>query len=345
MLEIAGQRVPEHFGNPEAEYAAARAGAVVIPRSHEGRLRALDQDRLDLLQRMSTQDLDQMEAGEARFTVLTTAIARMVDVLWVLNRSETALCLTSPGKAAAVRRWLAGHIFYNDKVKFEDASADLGQLGLYGPRAGLVAEALLPGASSLVENRFLEQDGLIVLRGRPLAGDSFTVIAPVERIPEVWEQAVRAGAVPAGEAAFQMLRLAAGQPEAGHEITEDYIPLEANLWHAVSFSKGCYIGQEIIARMESRGKLARRLCGIRLEAPVAVGTGVSANGVNAGSVTSAGVVPGLGPVALAFLKTAAAEPGTPVVVGSVHGVVAPLPFSPPTSHLSLHSSHLPPPPA
>jgi aminomethyltransferase len=335
--ESAGQSVPEHFGDPEAEYAAALAGAVVIPRSHEGRLRALGRDRLDLLQRMSTQELSQMEVGEARLTVLTTAIARMVDVLWVLNRSETALCLTSPGRAAAVRRWLAGYIFYNDQVKFEDASAELGQFGLYGPRAGAVAEALLPGAGSLAENRFLEQDGLIVLRGRPLAGDGFTVIAPVERLPGVWEQAVGAGAVPAGEAAFQMLRLAAGQPEAGREITEDYLPLEANLWHTVSFSKGCYIGQEIIARMESRGKLARRLCGIRLEAPVAVGAEVSANAVNAGRVTSAGIVPGLGPVALAFLKTAAAEPGTPVTIGPVNGVVSPLPFQPLTSNFKLQT--------
>jgi len=333
MMEIAGQPVPQHFGDPGAEYAAAQTGAVIIPRSHEGRVRAVGRDRLDLLHRMSTNDLTTMEVGEARFTVLTTAIARMVDVLWVLNRGETALCLTSPGRATAVRRWLAGYIFYNDQVKFEDASAELGQLGLYGPRAAAMAEALLPGAGAVAENRFLEREGLIVLRGRPLAGDGFTLIAPVERLPALWDQGVGAGAVPAGEAAYQMLRLAAGQPEVGHEISEDYIPLEANLWHAVSFSKGCYIGQEIIARMESRGKLARRLVGIKLEAPVSVGAGVMAGGVQAGTVTSAGDVPGLGPVALAFLKTAVAEPATPVAVGGVKGIVSPVPFPPPTFNL------------
>jgi aminomethyltransferase len=323
-IEIAGQRVPWDFGDPAAEYAAARRGAVVVPRSHEGRVRAVGRDRLDLLQRMSTNDLTNMALGEARPTVLTTAIGRMVDVLTVLNRGETALCLTSPGRATAIRKWLSGYIFFRDEVKFEDATSELGQLGIYGPRAGAVAGTLVGGAEALVENRFVEREGLLVLR---LPGDRYSVIVPADRMEAVWDQAVAVGATPAGEAAYQMLRLAAGLPEGSHEITEEYIPLEANLWHAVSFSKGCYIGQEIIARMESRGKLARRLCGIRLDAPVAEGREVHVGDVVVGKVTSAGTLPDLGPVALAYLKTAAAEPGTRVRVGEVSGVVAELPFA------------------
>jgi aminomethyltransferase len=268
--------------------------------------------------------------GQARTTVLTTAIARIVDVLWVLNRGETALALTSAARATAVRRWLAGYIFFNDQVKFEDASAALGQLGLHGAQAAAAAEALLPGAGALADDHFVEQDGVIVLRGRPLAGQGFSVIAPAEQIPALWERALAAGAVPAGEDAFQWLRLAAGQPYAGHELTEDYIPLEANLWDAVSFNKGCYIGQEIIARMESRGKLARRLLGLKLAAPVERGAQVrvgAADGTLAGTVTSAGVLPDQGPVALSFLKTSQAEVGTKVVVGEVEGEVVALPFS------------------
>jgi aminomethyltransferase len=325
-VEIAGASVPSHYGHPEAEYRAGRTGAVVLRRSHEGRLRAIGRDRLDLLQRMSTQDLLPMTVGEARETVLTTPIARIVDLLWVLHLGETALCLTSPGRATAVRRWLAGYIFFRDEVKLLDVSAELGQLGLYGPQAGAVAETLLPGAAALAENRALEQAGVIVLRGRPLAGDGFSVIAPIDRIEALWAQAQAAGATPAGEAAFQGLRLAAGAPYVGHELTEAYIPLEANLWPAVSFHKGCYIGQEIIARMESRGKLARRLVGLRLEAPVAVGAAVAVDGVTVGTVTSAGVLPDLGPAALAFLKTAHCEPGTAVSVENTAGVVAALPF-------------------
>jgi aminomethyltransferase len=328
-VEIAGLKVARHFGDPAAEYAAAQQGVVVVPRGHEGRVRAVGRDRLDLLHRMSTNSLNDLPVGQARATVLTTAIARIVDVLWVLNRGETALAVTSAGRATDVRRWLAGYIFYNDQVKFEDTGAALGQLGLYGPRAAEAAEALLPGAGALAAGHFLDQDDVIAWRGRPLAGDGYTVIAPADQLPALWARALTAGAVPAGEDAFQLLRLQAGQPYTGHELTEDYIPLEANLWDAVSFTKGCYIGQEIIARMESRGKLARRLLGLKLVQPVEQGAEVrvgAPDGPVAGKATTAGVLPDYGPVALAFLKTSQAEVGTQVVVGSTTGEVVALPF-------------------
>jgi len=333
-IEIAGQAVPRRYGAVADEYHAAHAGAVAIWRNHEGRVRAVGRDRLDLLHRMSTNDLLSLPAGQVRPTVLTTPIARIIDQLWVLNRGETVLCLTSPGRATAVRRWLAGYIFYNDQVKFVDAGTELGQLGLYGPWAGTIAEALQPGAAGLPENHFLDAAAdaptgeQLVLRTRPLAGDGFTIIAPVARLEALWSAALAAGAVPAGEDAYQLLRLEAGQP-GNPELTEDYIPLEANLWPAVDFHKGCYIGQEIIARMESRGKLARRLAGLRLAAPVAAGAEVRAaeGAAPAGTVTSAGELPGLGPVALAYLKTAQADVGTKVTAGGVAGEVVPLPFA------------------
>lgn len=329
MVEIGGVAVARHFGDATAEYRAGQRGVVVVPRGHEGRVRAVGRDRLDLLHRMSTNNLNDLPVGEARQTVLTTAIARIVDLLWVLNRGETVLALTSAGRATAVRRWLAGYIFYNDQVKFEDAGSTFGQLGLYGPRAAEAAEACLAGSVALPANHFVEQAGVIALHGRPLAGDGYTLIAPMEQIPSLWERALAAGAVPAGEDAFQLLRLQAGMPYTGHELTEDYIPLEANLWDAVSFNKGCYIGQEIIARMESRGKLARRLLGLKLAAPVAPGADVrvgQAEGAVAGKVTSAGVLPDYGPVALSFLKTNQVEVGTSVVVGGVEGVAVAVPF-------------------
>jgi aminomethyltransferase len=336
MVTLAGDALPAHFGDPAAEYAAAHRGAVAVWRTHEGRVRAVDRDRLDLLHRMSTNDLTDMAPGDARLTVLTTAIARMVDVLWVLNRGETVLAVTGPGRAMAVRRWLAGYVFYNDKVRFEDASGELGQFGVYGPGAAAVAEALLPGAGALAENRFLDKGDWLMARGRPLSGDGFTIIGQAALMSELWAGALAAGAAPAGETAYQWLRLEAGRPEGGadgmaqvgQEVTEDYIPLEANLWDAVSFTKGCYIGQEIIARMESRGKLARRLVGLRLEAPVAIGAEVrpAAGGQTAGRVTSAGVLPDHGPVALAYLKTALADSGTPILVEETAGTVVELPF-------------------
>jgi aminomethyltransferase len=248
----------------------------------------------------------------------------MVDAPWVLQRGETALLLTGPGQGEAVRRWLSGYVFYNDQVKFEAAEA-LAQFALYGPHAGGILGAVVPGAEALAPGQLIECDGLLALRGHPFE-TGFTLLVPAERGAAAWAQLGAAGAVAGDAGAYQSLRVALGEPEAGREISEGYIPLEANLWSAVSFSKGCYIGQEIIARMESRGKLARRLVGLRLSAPVPEGAEVFAGEALVGQVTSTAVLPETGPVALAFLKSAAAEAGARVRVGEAHGVVTELPL-------------------
>lgn len=311
---------------PQELFTAAHTQAVVINRSAEGRVHLLGRDRLDLMHRMSTNEVKELPVGHARQTVLTTAIARMVDAPWILNRGETAMMITGVGRATAVRRWLAGYIFFRDEVKLTDASAELGQLGVYGAQAAEITEALFPGAAALAENTFFERDGVIVWRGRALAGEGFTVIAPAAQVESLQTQLVERGARLADDATYNLLRLAAGQPEAGHELTEDYIPLETDLWGAVSFTKGCYIGQEIIARMESRGKLARRLAGVALSAPVEIGAKITAGGAEVGTITTAGVLPEVGPVALSVLKSGACELGTAVEVNGVGGVVRALPF-------------------
>src|SRR5262245_54567447 len=130
-----------------AQFAAAHPGAVAGLRNREGRPRAVGRDGLVRPHRMSANDLASLAVGEAAPDVLTSAITGIVDQLWVLNPGDSVLCLTSPGRATRVRRWLSGYIFYNDKVKFEDASAELGQIGLFGPRAAEVAEAVQPGAA------------------------------------------------------------------------------------------------------------------------------------------------------------------------------------------------------
>ncbi|MBI3764061.1 MAG: folate-binding protein YgfZ [Chloroflexi bacterium] len=313
-------------GKIAREHEAARRGAIVVDRSHEGRIRATGRDRNDLLHRMSTNDLTQMQVGEARPTVLTTAIARIVDLVWVLNYPNDLLMLVGPRQATNVRRWLSKYVFFQDEVVFTDASETSGQLGVYGPKAGDVAEALLPGAGRLTENHFLLEGDLTILRARPLAGDGFTVIAPSAQIPELKAKAQNAGAVQAGEDTYQVLRVEAGQPYTGNELSEAHIPLEANLWGAVSFTKGCYIGQEIIARMESRGRLAKTLVGLKLAAEVVPGAEVRCDGVNVGVVSSAVVSPQAGPIALAFVKPAFAETGAQLDIGGVAGEVAAFPI-------------------
>jgi aminomethyltransferase len=150
----------------------------------------------------------------------------------------------------------------------------------------------------------LERVKVYVHRTDAVAGDGYFVMCDSEDAGAVWQQLLGANITPAEADAFDYLRIESGLPRFGHEITEDYIPLEAGLWRDVSFSKGCYIGQEIIARMESRGRLAKQLVRLQADAPVPVAVDVQARGRAAGRITSAGDGPA-GPLALGYVKSRA----------------------------------------
>ncbi|MBI4769394.1 MAG: glycine cleavage system protein T [Chloroflexi bacterium] len=302
-------------------YTAIVSGCGIADVSDHARLWAEGRDRIDLIHRMSTNDLLNMAENEGRATVLTTAVARMVDRIVVINLAERALVLGSAGMAPAIRRWLAGYIFFQDEVRFVDATAGSGQFVLFGPTAGAVAEALIPGAGALQPFNVLHREGLILGRGDPLAGSSFFGVASKDQLTQWTSASAAAGAVAADRELYQLVRVESGLPEIGHEIGEGYIPLEAGLWGDVSFTKGCYIGQEIIARMESRGKLAKRLMGVLAEGPLTAG--VEFEG---GVVTSAAHSPRLGWIGLAFVLTVRAEPGAGVDIAGTRATIAALPF-------------------
>ncbi len=297
-------------------YEAAHTGSVLIDRSVEGRFELLDRDRLDLLHRMSTNDFTTLQPGEGRATVLTTALARIIDRLIVYNRGETALAICGVERVATVRGWLQRHIFFQDKVKTRDVSAETCQFGLFGLTAGTVAEQIAPGASKLPLHHFMEVTfadvSSLIARSFPMAGDGYTIIAPAAEREKLETALLNLESVqPGDENAYEQLRIEAAIPLSGHELTEDYIPLEAGLWDAVSFKKGCYIGQEIIARMESRNKLAKTLVALRMAESVPVGTELHSGDRKVGSITSLAVLPTGSVVALGYIKTDAVD--TPLV--------------------------------
>jgi aminomethyltransferase len=138
---------------------------------------------------------------------------------------------------------------------------------------------------------------------------------------QLWQHLINSDLPVADETAFEFLRIEAGQPRLAHELTTDYIPLEANLWDDVSFTKGCYIGQEIIARMESRGKLAKKLTRLTTSSPIPSDGKLTANGKNAGTLTSTAVGP-VGVVALGYVKTAVLDAQTPLLINDIPLILA-----------------------
>lgn len=304
-------------------YRQALTAAAVFDRSAAGRVRVTGRDRLDLLHRLSTQDLKALPAGRVASTILTTPIARIVDRIDVLNLGEELLLLTGAGRSTAVRKWLTGYIFFRDEVKLQDVAAERGELVLVGPSAEAVIGAVLPEAGLPSAGEVSVLDDVVVARLTVLGDAGFVVLPPAASLPLWLDRLEAQGATRGDEAAFEQLRVRAGEPAASHELTDAYIPLELDLWGSVSFNKGCYIGQEIIARIHFRGHVAKRLTGLVLSEPGAIATGFQAGaelttteGKNAGKITSVTFSPKLDRmIALAFVRYDYLASGTSLKAG------------------------------
>lgn len=305
------------------QHAAAYRRGVVIPRPAVGHIWSTGATRVDLIHRMSTNDLNNLQPGEGRATVLTNAVARMVDRVVVLNLGERALLVTSAGRATAVRAWLSRYIFFNDDIKLTDAGETLTQFDVYGPQSATWLSQWLPSAAALPLHHGREiGEGLWLMRTEALAGMGFAVIGAPAALAEMQAQLVAQGAVVGDETLREVLRVEAGVPGPEGEVNDQYIPLEADLWGDVSFQKGCYIGQEIIARMESRGRLAKTLVAVQAAGAVRVGMALRGPGGERGTLTSAVESPALGWIGLGFIKPSAAESGTLLMAEDEAGAVS-----------------------
>lgn len=323
------------YGDIEGEYQAVLASAALMDFSDAGRIWMRDRDRAALLQRLSTNDIERLTPGQGTQTVLTNHNGRIIDLLTVHALPEALLLVTSPEQRNAVLSLLRKNIFFNDKVKLEQASESLGQFALYGPESATLLQHLTgTDVASLplyaIAPAVIADVRLWVARIKPLGAAGFALYLPTEGMVPVWTALVAAGAKPLGHAAYARLRIEAGYAAYGHELSLEYIPLETGLWDAVSFTKGCYVGQEIIARMESRKRIAKQLRGLKLTEMVDAPRKLMVDGKEAGDLTSSVVSPRVGPIGLAYVRTAHAEPGTIVGItdSDITGTVVTLPFTP-----------------
>jgi folate-binding protein YgfZ len=281
-----------------------------------GLLRLSGEHRRDFLQRQTSNDLRPLAAGRAIQTVLTSPTARILDVLTLIEAGERLLAITLPGRSAATARFLKSRIFFMDRVTVEDESAawqqvDVFDVGLVERLAGAV-----PAPGQVVEAEW----GKIVGNGG-LIDDGWRLLIAAEKVP--FDFAQGASLTSQEYAIHQVER---GHPSPTVELTEAYTPLETGLQALVADNKGCFTGQEVLARQVNYDKITRHLSGIRLQAPVDAGTPVMAEGKAAGEITSSGVSSRFGPIALAVLRRPHHEAETAVMAGDVPGVVAALPF-------------------
>jgi folate-binding protein YgfZ len=318
-----------HFGDAEAELDAALDCCAVVDRSDLGRVLATGPDLLDLLNRLSTGDVKDLQAGQGRSTVITTPKGRIVERLFVHHLGDRGVLLVGgPGSAGPVIEHLDRFTFA-EQTGLTDATDAWCQLTLVGPNAVQALEAAgfeRPDPYCGVAISF-EGVPAYVLGEDGLSGEGYSVLVTKEMAGSMWQAlnlaCSKCGGRPAGSLAAESWRILRGLPQSGHELTESYNPLEAGLREAVSFDKGCYVGQEVVARLKTYDKVSRSLVGLVFpegSAPPGAGAPLFFRESEVGQVTSAAVPPGRShPVALAYLKRKVAETGIELSVGASDG--------------------------
>jgi folate-binding protein YgfZ len=226
--------------------------------------------------------------------------------------------LGEPGRAAALGTYLQRNIFFGDDAQIRNLNPLTKAFDLHGPGAQTIIARLFPEAASLAVAEGLEQSveghPLYIARHKPIVEQRFTLIIPNELAADLWSK-LSAGALTAGSLVYNVLRVRAGLPSVGRELSERFIPLEVGLWDEVSFGKGCYTGQEIIARMESRNRLAKTLVSIQLEDMVNAPADILAAGRPAGQLTSSVIAPDGELFALGVVKPELAHVGQHLEIG------------------------------
>ncbi len=307
----------------DAQYRQLREECGLVDRSARGKLAVRGPDAAEYLQGQLTNDVEALEPGDGQYAALLDRKGHMQADMRVLRpAAEEILLDTEPEALAATLRHLRMYSIGRD-VSVADVSAERAILSLIGPRSVEIA-----GTAALPENSC---EATTVGTVECLAvgtRDGIDLILAAAEAEGVSELLLAAGAAPVAAEAAEILRIEAGVPRFGAEMGSETMPAEAGIVEdAVSFTKGCYIGQETVARLHYKGRPNRHLRGLRLSAPAEPGSALRSGEKEVGRLGSACVSPAFGPIGLAILRREA-EPGAQVDVGEdgVTATVVDLPF-------------------
>jgi folate-binding protein YgfZ len=321
-----------HTGDLSGEYRVLAEACGVLDRSERGKLALSGPDAVNFLNGQVTNELAALRAGEGRYAAFLTHKGKMLGDLRVLAvdggpASEPSELLLDTERTALqalfdmIRRSKVGY-----DVQLHKRTLERALFSLIGPNAAAVAATETGLADVEHANRPAQIGGREVLLIRTAQPAGVDVLCDAGDASAVWDALVLAGARPVGEDAAEILRVEAGRPRFGVDLDETVIPQEAGLnERAVSFTKGCYVGQETVARLHYRGKPNRHLRGLRLSESTAPGAELRLGERLAGVLSSSVRSPVLGPIGLALLRREA-EPGMTVAADGGVGTVVELPF-------------------
>jgi len=314
LIELAGQPVVLSYSSVSAEYEALRRRAVVVNRSHRSRMKFAGAKAGEVLTGLVTNDVTALTPGQGQYAAALTAKGKVVADVRILALEDGFLTDASPrareGWNGVVRKYVNPRL-----SKYTDESASLSSLGIYGVQARYVVEEITGiGHSALAilqpyAHVTVARDGasMIVMRSPELGLEGYDLFVPADAFSKVWDASIAAHATPAGLAAWEIARIEAGRPEWGIDMDDATIPQEANLEElgAISYTKGCYTGQELVARVHFRGHVNRALRGLRASgttAPPPKASLFDATNKAVGDVRSSVSSPRLGGIALGMVR-------------------------------------------
>jgi folate-binding protein YgfZ len=340
FVERDGWLLPAHFGNPAEEYAAVRSAVGLIDLAYCGLLQVTGPDRLSFLQGMLSNDLGALKPFTGQYATLLTQQGKVIGdvrVLCAMNSFYLDFLEALKEKIVAhLNRYLVA-----DEVEIADRSNEYATLSIQGPQSEellghLVGQSELPAHPLQHAMTNIDAAAICIVRASHTGENGFDLIGPTANLPSIAQKLTETGkqfsAAWVGEEAQNILRIEAGIPRYGVDFTEDNLLLEVGLDDAISFTKGCYLGQEVVERIRSRGHVNKKLVGLTIEGqePASRGDVLSAD-KPVGTITSSVLSPALGkPVALGYVHKDYWSPDTRLSVNhdgvSLEAKVTPLPF-------------------
>lgn len=312
--EIGGRSVVLSYAGVATEYEALHRHAVVFDRSHRGRLRLSGTNAGETLTGLVTNDVLSLAPGQGQYAAALTPKGKIITDLRIF-RDESSLLVDSPPRAS--ESWMSTvRKYVNPRVApYVDESSAVRDLGVYGAAARLVVGEMTGISSSALGvlpvyahvTVVIDGGRVIVARVPDLEVEGFELFAPAAIYEMLWDRALAAKATPGGLETWEIARVEAGRPEWGVDIDESTLPQEANFeeLHAISYTKGCYTGQETVARVHFRGHVNKHLRGLRAasaEPPAPRAELIDAAGKSVGDVRSTAASPRLGGIAIGMVR-------------------------------------------
>ena len=333
VAEYRGATTASRFGDPQAEFTALRQGCGLYDLGYRAKLSLTGGDRGRWLNGMVTNNIRDLAVDHGVYAFLLNPQGRILGDLYAYNRGES---ITVDTDCSQIEKMLAtfDHYIIMDDVEVKNIGEQLTAIGIAGPKSGEVLKSAglsLPEISELqVQSTSWDKIDCTVVRADEKQFPAYEIWVAPAHVQHLWDALLQAGATAVGFEALEMQRIVSGVPLYGVDIRERDLPQETEQARALNFNKGCYVGQEIVERIRSRGAVHRKFTGFLADAPVARGMKVVAAEKDVGEITSAGSVILAGSqrnVSLGYIRRELGAPGREVLIGGTRAVVISMPLT------------------